>query len=101
MGLIKEFRDFLKEYKVISLAVAFIMGGAITSITKSLVDDIIMPLVTFFIAAGAWEAATLTLGPIVIKWGSFLSSVINFVIIAFVVFMLAKIVLKEDKVSKK
>ncbi len=49
MGIIKEFKDFLKEYKVIALAVAFIMGGAITSLTKSLVDDIIMPVVTYFI----------------------------------------------------
>lgn len=101
MGLIKEFKDFLKEYKVIALAVAFIMGGAITGLTKSLVDDIVMPVVTFFIPGGAWQTATLTLGSVVIKWGSFLSAMINFVIIAFVVFMLAKIVLKEEKVSKK
>lgn len=101
MGLIKEFKDFLKEYKVIALAVAFIMGGAITSLINSLVNDIIMPVIAFFIPAGAWETATLIIGTVIIKWGSFVSALINFVIIAFVVFMLAKVVLKEDKVAKK
>jgi len=99
--MIKEFKEFLNEYKVMPLAIAFIMGVAITAVIKSLVDDIIMPIITPFIPGGAWETATLTLGPVVLKWGSFLSAVINFVIIAFVIFMIAKTVLKEEKVTKK
>jgi len=101
MKVLQEFKDFLKEYKVIALAVAFIMGGAITTLTKSLVDDIIMPVVTYFLPGGEWQTAVLTIGTIIIRWGNFLSAIINFAIIAFVVFMLAKIVLKEEKVSKK
>ena len=99
--LTSEFRDFLHEYKVVGLAVAFIMGVAITALVKSLVDNIIMPIITPFIPGGAWKTATFTMGPIVISWGAFLAELLNFVIIAFVVFMIAKIVLKEDKVSKK
>ncbi len=99
--LVKEFMDFLKEYKVIPLAVAFIIGAAINALVKSLVDNIIMPIVTPFIPGGAWQTATFSLGPIVISWGAFLGELINFIIIAFVVFMIAKIVLKEEKVSKK
>jgi len=101
MGLLKEFSEFMKEYKVIGLAIAFIIGAASTSLVKSLVNDIIMPVVTAFIPGGAWKEATLVLGPIVIKWGSFLGEFINFAIIALVVFMVVKIILKEEKVSKK
>lgn len=101
MSMIKEFMDFLKEYKVVGLAVAFIMGVASTSLVKSLVDNIIMPIITPFIPGGAWKTATLIIGPIVIGWGAFLGELINFVIIAFVVFMIAKKVMKEEKVTKK
>ena len=101
MRLINEFKDFLREYKVVGLAVAFIMGVAVTALVKSLVDNIIMPILTPFIPGGAWKAATFNIGPIVISWGAFLAELINFVIIAFVVFMIAKTVFKEEKVSKK
>jgi len=101
MGLAKEFMEFLLEYKVIPLAIAFIIGAAITAVVQSLVNDMIMPIVTPFIPGGAWQEATLELGPVIIKWGSFLGSVINFVIIALVVFFIAKKLLKEEKVGKK
>ncbi len=101
MGFVKEFKEFLTEYKVIGLAIAFIMGVAITDVVKSLVNNIIMPVVTFFIPGGAWQTATFTLGTIVISWGAFLSALINFLIIALVVFWIAKAVLKEVKVAKK
>ncbi|MBD3155219.1 MAG: large conductance mechanosensitive channel protein MscL [Candidatus Aenigmarchaeota archaeon] len=101
MGLVKEFMDFLKEYNTISLAIAFIIGAALTTLVQSLVNDVVMPFVTPLIPGGEWQEATLALGPIMIKWGSFLSSLINFVIIAFVVFVIAKKVLKEEKVKKK
>lgn len=101
MGLMKEFMDFLKEYKVIGLAVAFIMAVAITAVVQSLVNDVVMPIITPFIPGGGWQQATLAIGPIVIKWGSFLGALINFFIIALVIFIIAKKVLKEEKVSKK
>ncbi|MFH1399491.1 MAG: MscL family protein [Candidatus Woesearchaeota archaeon] len=101
MSVMKEFMDFLSEYKVLPLAIAFIMAVAITAVVQSFVNDIVMPIVTPFIPDGAWQTATFALGPIVIKWGSFLGAVINFVIIALVVFMIAKRVLGEKKVTKK
>jgi large conductance mechanosensitive channel len=101
IGVLHEFKDFLKEYKVIGLAVAFIMGAAATTLVQSLVKNIIMPLITPFIPNGAWETATLVLGPFVFGWGSFLSALINFIILAFVVFLMAKMILKEEKVTKK
>ncbi|MBI5223862.1 MscL family protein [Candidatus Micrarchaeota archaeon] len=101
MSIHSEFREFLIEYKVIGLAVAFIMGVASTALIQSLVNDIIMPIVTFFIPGGEWKTATATIGPVVLKWGSFLGALVNFIILAFVVFMIAKLVLKEEKVAKK
>ncbi|WP_370571767.1 MscL family protein [Methanomethylovorans sp.] len=101
MGFMSEFKEFLYEYKVIPLAIAFIMGIAGTALVKSFVDNIVMPIITPFVPGGAWQTATVSLGPIVLSWGAFLGEVINFVIIAFVVFIIAKKVLKEEKVAKK
>ncbi|MFH1248717.1 MAG: MscL family protein [archaeon] len=101
MKVFAEFKDFLKEYKVVGLAVAFIMGVAATSLVQSLVNNIVMPLITPFIPGGAWQTATFSMGPVVIGWGSFLGALINFIVIAFVVFFIAKMILKEEKVTKK
>jgi large conductance mechanosensitive channel len=101
MSLIKEFKEFLHEYKVVGLAVAFIIGAAATTLVQSLVNNIIMPIITPFIPGGAWQQATFSIGPIVVGWGAFLGAIINFIVIAFAVFIIAKIVLKEEKVSKK
>lgn len=102
IGLVKEFKDFLKEYKVIGLAIAVIMGFAANTLVKSLVDNIVMPLITPFIPGGSWQTATFSFwvwkG---IGWGPFLSALIYFIIIAWVVFLVAKFMLKEEKVSKK
>jgi large conductance mechanosensitive channel len=96
-----EFMEFLKEYNVIALAIAFIMGIAATTMVKSFVDNIVMPLITPFIPGGAWEQAVVALGPIVMKIGAFVGDLLNFIIIALVVFLVAKFALKEQKVAKK
>lgn len=101
IALLKEFHDFLKEYKVIGLAVAVVIGLAANNLVKSIVDNIVMPLVTPFIPGGAWETATWTIGPVVLGWGPALSALINFVIIAWVVFLIAKYVFREERVSKR
>jgi large conductance mechanosensitive channel len=101
VGLISDFKEFLYEYKVIPLAIALIMGIASTAFVKSFVDNIVMPIVTPFIPGGAWRTATLEIGPMVLSWGAFLGELINFVIIAFVVFLVARMVLKEEKVAKR
>jgi len=99
--LMLEFKEFLKEYKVVGLAVALIIGLASTDLVKSVVNNLVMPIITPFIPKGAWETATFSIGSIVIGWGALLGSVINFIVIAWVVFLIAKYILKEEKVSKK
>jgi len=101
MVLISEFMEFLREYRVIGLAIAFIIGAAATTLVKSLVDNIVMPVITPFIPSGGWETAKLIIGPIEISWGAFLSDLIYFIIIALVVFIAAKKLFKAEKVTKK
>ncbi|MDD5089915.1 MAG: MscL family protein [Candidatus Wallbacteria bacterium] len=101
MGLIKEFKEFLNEYKVMGMAVAFIMGGAATNLVTALVKEIIMPLITPMMPAGEWQTYKLMLGPVGLGIGPFVAALINFLIMAWVVFMIAKVVLKEEKVAKK
>ena len=101
MQILKEFRQFLDEYKIVGLAVAFIIGAALTNMVQALVNSILMPIIAPFIPGGAWQAATFNIGPVAIGWGIFLSAVLNFVIIALVVFLIAKYLLKESKVTKK
>ena len=101
VGIIGEFLEFLKEYKVIALAVAFIIGAAATSLVKSLVDNMIMPFVGVLVPSGSWKTATLALGPVILGIGPFVAECINFIIIAAVVFLIAKFVMGEEKVEKK
>jgi large conductance mechanosensitive channel len=93
--------EFLREYKVIGLAIAFIMGLAANQLIMSLVNNIVMPVITFFIPGGEWQTAKLVIGSVVIGWGQFLADVIYFIIVAFVVFLIAKKILREEKVTKK
>ena len=93
-GLVEEFKVFLSKYGVVGLAVAFIIGGAAGRLVSALVSDILMPIITFFIPGGAWEEATLTIGPIVLLIGHFVAAIIDFLIIALAVFWIMKVIEK-------
>jgi large conductance mechanosensitive channel len=80
----------------VGLAIAIIMGGAVGSLVSALVSDIIMPIITPFIQGGEWEQAKLVLGPIVLAVGHFVGALIDFVIIALVVFWLMKMVQRTN-----
>jgi len=101
IGIIHEFKDFLKEYKIVGLAVGFIMATAATTMVQSIVTNLIMPLISPLIPGGEWQTATLSLGPVAIGWGPLLSALINFLILAWAVFIIAKFILQEEKVTKK
>ncbi len=99
--MLKEFLDFLKQYGVIGLAIAVIIGGKLNALISAIVDGILMPIITFFIPGGEWRTATLDIGPFHFLLGPFLGAAIDFLIVALVVFYFAKKVLKEEKVAKK
>jgi large conductance mechanosensitive channel len=89
-GFFAEFQAFLNKYGVIGLAIAVIIGAAAGALVSALVSDIIMPIVTFFIPGGGWREATLVIGPIVLEIGHFIGAVIDFLIIALIVFIIMK-----------
>lgn len=91
-GFLDDFKDFIMQGNVVDLAVAVVIGAAFGKIITSLLDDIITPalLKPALDAAGAKDLATLTLPGTAIKYGSFLSSVISFLVIALVIFILIR-----------
>src|ERR1051325_9305233 len=100
-SLVQEFFDFLKTFGIIGLAIAFVIGQAASKLVTSLVDDIITPFIGLFLAAGDLKAMTFTIGKSKFMWGDLVSNVIDFLIIAFIVFLayrqLSKFKLVEDK----
>lgn len=92
-----EFMAFLKQYGVIGLAIAFIIGGKASALVTAVVDNLIMPLIGLILPGGDWRA--LAIGPIGI--GPILGAGIDFLIVAYLVFWFAKKVLKEESVAKK
>ncbi len=94
---LKEFLFFLREYKVVSLAVAFVMGQASTNLVNSLVKDIILPIFTPLMSAETWKEAVFTAGPVTISYGSFLAELINFLILAFLIFIVVKKLIRTEK----
>lgn len=99
-GFNQEFMDFLQKYQVIGLAVAFVIGTAATKLVNSTVSDIIMPIVGVLTPDGNWREAVFHAGPIRFLAGDFLGAIIDFLIIAIVIFLTVKYIMKGD-VSKK
>jgi len=96
-SFMQEFNDFLTKYGVIGLAVAFVMGAAVTKLVTALVADLIMPIIGAVIPGGDWRAATLSLGNIKFLVGDFTGALIDFVIIALVIFLIVKSIVQEKK----
>lgn len=99
-GPVQEFMDFLMKYQVIGLAVAFIIGAAATKMVTACVADIIMPVIAVLIPGGEWKTSVLQLGPVKLAVGDFIGAIIDFVIIALVVFLIVKYMMKEDATKK-
>ena len=96
-SFMQEFNDFLTKYGVIGLAVAFVMGVAVTKLVTALVTDLIMPIIGAVIPGGDWRAATLSLGKIKFLVGDFTGALIDFIIIALVIYFIVKAIVKEKK----
>jgi large conductance mechanosensitive channel len=86
-SLAEEFFDFLKTFGIIGLAIAFVIGQATSKLVTALVDDIITPFIGLFLPAGDLKAMSFTMGKSKFVWGDLVSNVIDFLIIAFIVFL--------------
>jgi large conductance mechanosensitive channel len=114
MGLISEFKTFINRGNVMDLAVGVIIGGAFATITKSLTDDLIMPVVGYLFGGADFSGYFIRLGELpagfkgnpesyadlkaagiaMFGWGEFLTVLVNFLILAFIIFLLVKLVNK-------
>lgn len=88
--MLKEFGDFINRGNVIDLAVAVIIGAAFTGIINSLVNDIITPILGIFLGGINFSSLSITIGQAVITYGNFIQAVINFLIIAWVIFLIVR-----------
>ena len=90
MGMLKEFKDFAMKGHIVDLAVAVIIGGAFGKIVTALTDSIIMPIIALIIGKGGMSEVSFTIGSTVFPVGILLQSIIDFVLIAFVLFLIIK-----------
>src|SRR3954449_1711855 len=103
--MIKGFKEFLLKNNVVALAIAVIVGGAVGKVVSSLAADLIMPLISVALPSGEWRAAKFVLSKTVgpdgkeavnaINYGTFFGNVVDFIIIALVVYLLTKALIKE------
>lgn len=99
--MLKEFAKFLKEFNVVSLAVGFVMGTASTALVNSMVKDVLMPVAAPLLGAETWREAVWQIGPVSIAIGSFAAELFNFLILALIIFIIAKKLLKLETETKK
>jgi large conductance mechanosensitive channel len=112
-GAVSQFREFLKNYNVVGMAIGIVMGAAVTRLVNSIVQSLVMPLINLGLPRGDWEKAGIVLRQAVMEgdkeiypavkilYGDIISTGLNFIIIALVVFLFAKYILREEKVAKK
>jgi len=92
--MLKEFKDFISRGNVMDLAVGVIMGAAFTAIVESLVSNLVNPLIGLFLGKVDLSNLVFKVGDATFKYGTFIESIINFLIIAFVVFLIVKVMNK-------
>jgi len=91
-----EFKAFMLKQNVVALAIAVVIGAALGKLVTAFVDDFIMPIVGAAIPGGAWREATWSIGRVEFLVGDFASVLLNFIIIGFVAWRVAKIFIKPD-----
>lgn len=95
--MLKEFGDFIKKGNVMDLAVAVIIGGAFGAIVASLVNDILMPLIGIILGGVDFTTLAVQVGEASLTYGNFIQAIINFLVIAYVIFMLVRTINNMEK----
>lgn len=95
--MLKEFREFIERGSVLDLAVAVIIGGAFAKIISSLVTDILTPVIGLVVGGINISGLSITIGDAVITWGAFVQSIFDFLVIAFVIFLIVRTANKMKK----
>jgi large conductance mechanosensitive channel len=96
MDVKQEFTDFLKKYNVIGMAIGIVMGTAVMKLVSSVVSDLVMPFLGIMIPGGNWREMEIGMGNLHLKVGNFLGSLLDFIIIALVIFLFTKMILRDE-----
>jgi len=99
--MVKEFKDFLLKQNIIALAIAVVVGTALNTLVKALVDDFIMPIVAAIGPGGEWQTATWNVGSVEFGVGDFIAALVNFLIIGFVAWRISKAFIKQESEAPK
>lgn len=94
------FFDFIRERGVIGLAIGIVIGTSVTKLVGTMVEDVINPLISIFLVDDQLKGSTFNIGTATIGWGNFVSSLIDFVVIALTVYIIFRL-LKLEKLDKK
>ena len=89
--MLRDFREFIVKQNFLALAIAVVLGGAVGKVVQAVVDDFVMPIIAAGTPGGEWQKATLDVGPVKFLVGDFASIFLNFLIVAFVVWRIAKL----------
>lgn len=99
--MIKEFKEFLLKQNIIALAIAVVVGTALSALVKALVDDFIMPIVAAIGPGGEWQTATWNVGSVKFGIGDFIAALVSFLIIGLVVWRISKLFIKQEAEAPK
>jgi large conductance mechanosensitive channel len=97
----REFKQFLVKENVMALAIAVVIGAAMGKLVTALVNDFIMPIVAAVTPGGNWRAYTLDVGPVSFLVGDFIGALIDFIIVAFVVWRISKAFIRPAPAGEK
>ncbi len=100
-NFIAEFKEFISKGNVVDLAVGVIIGGAFSKIVSSLVNDILMPIIGTLLGGLNFTSLSFKIGNAVISYGNFIQNVVDFLIVAFCIFIFVKIMNKLHKEKKE
>ena len=97
----REFKQFLVKENVLALAIAVVLGAAMSKMVTAIVNDFIMPIIAAVMPAGNWRAYSLDIGPVRFLIGDFIGALIDFIIIAFVVWRISKAFIRPASAAEK
>ncbi len=101
MSFVQEFVGFIKKFGVIGLAIGVVIGGAVSKLVGSLVEDVVTPIVGIFLGGVDFSSLVLEVGKSQIKYGLFITSLIDFLILLLVVYIAVKLVVSRMLTDKE
>lgn len=100
-GVMAEFKDFLKEYKILGIAAGLVIGSAVTTLTGAIVVGLVTPALQLLIPSESIKSLVFPVGAVTFQVGAVVSALINFIVVALLFFLFVKFFMKQEKVTKE